>query len=458
MASTTSSVDLSYQKAPDNRDLDHIPGEDGWPVIGKVFSLVNDLNGLLDDHYQRFGALSRISMTGMRSVLALGPDLAKTIYLDRDRNFSAKMGYNPSLANFYEGGLLLRDFDEHRFQRRLMQTAFKNDSMKHYVDVMNPTLSEGIEQWRHDSNFHFHPSIKTSLLNVAAKIFIGMDDLNNGDVQRINQAFLDITERGLMAIFKWELPGLAFHAGRNGKRFMEHYLEKQIPARRNGDGKDMLSHFCREKTEHGDYFSNQDIVGHTSFLLFAAHDTTTSTLSHLMYYLAKHPEWQERLRDASLAMNKPFLEYSDLDKMEDLERAVLEALRMHPSVSVMNRRTIRDCELEGYHIPANTMVTISPVFTHYMEEWWSNPTQFDPDRFSPERAEHKRHSFQYFPFGGGAHKCIGMHFAQMQAKLFMHQMLLKYRFKLADNSPPQWMSVPMPKPKNDLPLILEPLH
>ena len=90
-------------------------------------------------------------------------------------------------------------------------------------------------------------------------------------------------------------------------------------------------------------------------------------------------------------------------------------------------------------------------------EHWDDPEKFDPERFSPERAEHKRHPFQFIPFGGGAHKCIGIHFAGMMVKSFMHQMLLKYEWKISADYNPQHQIFPMPKQKDDLPLVLKSL-
>jgi cytochrome P450 len=97
-----------------------------------------------------------------------------------------------------------------------------------------------------------------------------------------------------------------------------------------------------------------------------------------------------------------------------------------------------------------------PLLYNYRDpKWWTNPDQFDPDRFSTQRAEHKNHSFAFTAFGGGAHKCIGMHFAKAQIKCFLHQFLLTYRFTVSEGYNPKLMMIPMPKPKDDLPLILE---
>ena len=106
------------------------------------------------------------------------------------------------------------------------------------------------------------------------------------------------------------------------------------------------------------------------------------------------------------------------------------------------------------------MVMASTIYQHRMEQWWSEPHKFDPNRFAPERAEHHKHKFLWAPFGGGAHKCIGLHFAQMLFKCVLFQLLRNYRFELPSGYPdnPPMQHVPFPKVKDDLPLLLRPLH
>jgi len=119
---------------------------------------------------------------------------------------------------------------------------------------------------------------------------------------------------------------------------------------------------------------------------------------------------------------------------------------------------VRDTVFNDYLIPANTMVGIYPIHAHYSPTWWSEPNQFDPERFGPSRQEDKRHAFAWTPFGGGAHICIGQHFATLQVKAIMHQLLLNFRWTLADDysMPYQWM--PIAKPRDGLPVRLERLN
>jgi cytochrome P450 len=121
------------------------------------------------------------------------------------------------------------------------------------------------------------------------------------------------------------------------------------------------------------------------------------------------------------------------------------------------RRTVKETEIGGFTVPIHTPIQVSSVYTHRMEEYWNNPHQFDPARF--EREEHKQHPFLWAPFGGGAHKCIGLHFADMLFKAVMSNLLLRYEISFPDGQgfPETIQHFPFPKPQNNLPLVLKKL-
>ena len=449
---TESAIDYAYEQQPDNRDLKHIPGEYGLPYIGKAIQFLNDLYGTVDYHYKKFGPVSRLRMGGQEGLLVVGPDLYQQIYLDKDKNFSAKMGYDANLGSLYPDTILLSDFEHHRPLRRMFQGAFKNAAMKNYVEMMNPVLNQNIATFAQQQDFHFFPAIKKTLLDVAAKIFVGIDELGE-ESDRLAEAFVASSD-GLLGLVRKDWPGLKFHRGLKGVKYQREYFAKMIPARRKGNGGDTFTYLCKERDDDGNLFSDEAIINQMTFLLFAAHDTTTSALSHMVYYTALHPEWQERMRNEVKALNKPFVAYDDLEGMNDIDMVFHEALRLHPSVPMMTRRTIRECELGGYRVPANTVLFLPPTYNHHMKEYWSNPDQFDPERFSPARQEQKKHSFQYLPFGGGAHKCIGMHFANMVSKAFMMQFLQQYSYALPANYSAKITDFPLPHPADGLKLQL----
>ena len=459
--STFFSEDPAYVKYKDNTRIKHIPGDYGKPLIGYTFEFVQNPFAVMDSLRQQHGDVFRLSMTFQKIVMGLGPEYIKQLTLDSDKVFSSRMGYHAPLKHFFEGGLLMRDFAAHKFHRRIMQTAFKTDAMRGYVDTMHPVIDAQLDSWGSDRDFHFYPNVKELLLDVGAKVFLGLD-LAGGETQRLNDAFLAMGDGSLAVIRKdWPGLGLAYRKGMNGRRYLDQYFLDLVPQRRadnNSDASDMATFFSRETTDSGELFPVDVVSKHLIFLLLAAHDTTTAALTMACCYLADNPEWQQRLRDEARAMvggERGHISYDDLANMTDTGNVFKEVERLHPSVPGFMRRTVAETEVGGYMIPAHTPIHVSPLYTHRMEEWWNKPHSFDPDRFA--REEHKQHPFLWAPFGGGAHKCIGLHFADMLFKAVMAGLVLRYDFSFAKGAgfPESIQHFPFPKPQNHLPLVLK---
>jgi cytochrome P450 len=233
------------------------------------------------------------------------------------------------------------------------------------------------------------------------------------------------------------------------------FFAREIPKRRAKGGSDMFSQLCRAHDEEGQTFSDQDIIDHMNFLMMAAHDTLTSSISSLMWLLGRHPAWQQRLREeaAGVLQADGQLAYDQLGKLELLEMAFKEALRINPPVPALPRRALRDFTYKGYKIPAGTMCGVNPLYTHRDPALWPDPMRFDPMRFS-EANSRARHRYAWVPFGGGAHMCLGLHFAYMQAKVFFSQLLARADIVLEPNAGTHWQMWPIPRPKDGLPLRL----
>jgi cytochrome P450 len=438
------------------KELGHIPGRAGVPFLGMTPSLFRDFYGTLQKHYEKYGLISKIGIGVQKGVLVLGPDNCQQVLLDAEKNFSSQMGYRESAGTWFGGAILSRDFDEHRLHRRVFQSAFKFDAMLGYSEGINEIIRDSLNSWEGRQEIVFMPYIKQVLMAIGARIFYGIDDLGE-DATRFSEAFSLILDKGMLSLIKKDIPPLNYHYGQKGRRFVYQYLDSLIEERRKNEGKDFMSYLVKSTRDDGSYFENEELIDHLSFLFFAAYDTTSAGLTHLLMHLAANPELQESLRDQSMLLKLDEVSFKDIDQLDCLERAFNESLRLYPSAAMLMRRSIRQCEIGGVKIPAHTVLFMAPGFNHRMPEFWSNPESFDPDRFGEERQEQRGHKFQFMPFGGGAHKCIGMNFAQMNAKLFMHQLLLKYRVSLKPGYKIGSQILPTPCPPQGLPLRLEKL-
>jgi cytochrome P450 len=438
------------------KELAHVPGRRGVPILGMTPWLFRDFYGTLNKHHERYGLLSKIGIGLQQGVLALGPQNCQQVLLDQEKNFSSQMGYKESAGVWFGNAILSRDFDEHRLHRRVFQSAFKFEAMQGYSEGINRIVSDALKGWEGHDEIVFMPFIKSLLMNIGAKIFYGIHDLGD-DAARFIEAFNLILDKGMLSLIRKDLPPLGFYYGQKGRRFVYRYLDSLIEERRSVDGRDFMSYLVKSTRDDGSYFSNEELIDHLSFLFFAAYDTTSAGLCHLLMHLAANPAVQDQLRDESLQLREDEITFSDVDKLSGVDMAFNEALRLYPSASILLRRSIRECQIGGVEIPAHTMIFMAPGFNHRMPQFWSDPEKFDPERFSEERQEHRRHKFQYLPFGGGAHKCIGMNFAQMNAKLFMHQLLRQYRVSLRPGYKIGSQILPTPCPPQGLPLLIEKL-
>ncbi|MGO8916083.1 MAG: cytochrome P450 [Stellaceae bacterium] len=436
--------------------LAHIPGHDGAPIIGDTFKFLGDPLGSVQLMAGRYGLIHRTRVFGIRSVSLLGPDGIGLVLFDQAKLFSSAEGWEPFLGRLFPRGLMLLDFDEHRLHRRALSVAFKSGPLKSYLASLDAGIAARLAEWRQGPpDFLFYPAIKQLTLDLAATSFLG--EAIGPEVDAIKRAFID-TVAAATGIIRSPLPGTAMRRGVAGRRRIVEYFSRQAPLRRERGGEDIFSQLCRATLEDGALMTVQEIADHMNFLMMAAHDTLTSSLSAFVYFLAAHPDWQEKLRDEALGLGlqpgEP-LPFERLDELRLTEMAFKEAMRLIPPVISLPRRAMRDFEFGGYRIPQGTRVNTSIVFTHHMPEIWPEPERFDPQRFTEENAR-GRHRFAYAPFGGGAHMCLGLHFAYMQAKCFAYNLLTTTAVSIAPGYRPRWQMTPIPRPRDGLHVTLSP--
>ena len=430
---------------------DRIPLVKGLPLVGNLPKFLRDpLENArsLEVH----GNVVR-SRTFFETVTLLGPEANQFVLHDREGNFSSRGGWYYWIDAVFPGAIMAMDDPAHKHHRRIMQGAFKRSAMERYVADMGPVIEDELARWPVDgaTPLQAFPRIKALTLNIAARVFMGM--ALGPEADRMNRAFIDTVEASL-ALIRKPVPPFGMWRGVRARRWLMELMRSKLPSKRAAEGPDLFSQLCHARDEEGQRFSDDEVVNHMIFLMMAAHDTTTSSLTTMLYCLARHPEWQERLRAQAQALPVAHLGFGDLAGCDQTEWVMKEALRLYPPLTSIPRKTARDCQFGGFHIPKGTPVGISPIHTHHMPSIWTKPHDFDPERFAPARAEHRRHAYAYLPFGGGAHLCIGQHFADMEVKSVMHQLLRRFRWTVPEGYRMPYQLVPIAKPRDGLPIQL----
>ena len=446
------SASLAMPKVPEPplALLAHIPGTEGWPVVGSTLALLADPKGEMERMALRFGLVHRSRSFGFRSISLLGPEANEFVLFDQAKIFSSAHGLNGMLERLFPRGLALLDFDEHRLHRKALSVAFKTGPMKSYLESLNRGIAGGIAGWKSRSrDMLFHPAVKQLTLDLAAVSFLGAE--LGPDVAKLKTAFTDMVA-AIVAVVRKPVPGTRMARGVKGRAFIIDYFGRQIDARRASDGADIFTQLCKATTDDGALLAPREVVDHMSFLMMAAHDSLASSLTSFVWFLSKNREWQDRLRaeirSLGLGKGEP-LPYERLDELPLTEMAYKESLRLNPPASLVSRCVMRDTEFAGYKLPAGSRVNVNMLFTHHMPELWPEPQKFDPLRFTDE-ASRQRHKFAFAPFGGGAHMCLGLHFAYMQAKCFAYHFFSTTDVSVAPGYKPHWKLWPLPQPRDGL--------
>jgi len=453
------SANPHWVKPPSDDALAHIPGEKGLPFVGTTLSVLSDPIKFGLGMVEKYGSIYRTYSFGKDNVMLLGADANELVMFNRDKIFSSEQGWGPVLNNLFPRGLMLMDAEQHRTDRKVLAVAFKPAPMKHHCEKLNTGIAERVTDWS-GTSFKFYDAIKSLSLDLAASAILGIPWGPEAD--KINKAFVDEVQAA-MGIVRSPLPFTKMGRGVKARAYLIEFFTAQVQERRekavNSDGEqDIFTQICLATGEDGELMSEAAVADHMNFLMMAAHDTITSSATTLIYYLAKNPEWQERLREECLSVapaGSP-VKYEDLGKLELTEMAFKEALRLVPPVPSFPRRALKEFTFRNYTIPAGTEIGVSPTYVHKMEKHWPEPHKFDPMRFTAENSA-GRHKYAWVPFGGGAHMCIGLHFAYMQIKILMHAILTQNRIVLQGGPDyvPKWQVFPIPRPKDGLPVRLE---
>ncbi|MBC6448799.1 cytochrome P450 [Actinokineospora sp. HBU206404] len=419
-------------------------GDSGPPVLGHTIGVLRQGIDFGLRRYERFGPVTWVRAFGTTMVSAAGPEAAQVVLANKDKAYS-QQGWTFFIGPFFHRGLMLLDFEEHHHHRRLMQEAFTADRIAGYTRKVAELAAREIPLWPETPGFEVYPALKKLTLDVATEVFMATEI--GAEAAVLRKAFVDTVRAGT-AVVRHPVPGGRWKAGLDGRKVLEDFFRRSLPSKRASADDDLFSALCHAKTDDGAVFSDDDVVNHMIFLMMAAHDTSTITTSAVMYFLGKHQGWQDKVRAEVLAE----------DSTDTLELVIKESMRLVAPVPSLVRETVKDTDLLGHFVPEGTKIMVTPWINHLLPEYWPDPMRFDPLRFAEDRREDKVHRYAWIPFGGGVHKCIGMHFGMSEVKTLVAQMVRTFRWSFPEGYEVRWDPTALPIPTDGLPLRFERLE
>jgi retinoid hydroxylase len=426
------------------KSINDIPGSLGLPILGNIIDAFRYRELFYWQRYWQYGKIFKLQFLGEKYVVLIDPEASRLVLKDRADNFSSRLGWKTLKPILSEDMVLLQDGVEHKTSRRLILPIFHQQAIASYFDTMKSLVELAVADWGKQETINLDAELRKLTLTVAVRIFLGSE--KTAEIDRVRDLFNTLMAKANSAIIKWDVPFMAHGQGQAARRQIIEYILKVIQERQQrgdlDDARDVLGLFLHTVDEDGRKSTEMQVANQALGFLFAAHETTATLMSWLLFELGNRPKWREKLRDEYHGVvGTGEIEMSHLRQLSQMTNVLKEGERLYPPLGVIIRGVLEEIEIDGYLIPAGWNVMVSTIFTHRLPEIYAEPDKFDPDRFAPPREEDTKQPYSLIGFGGGAHSCIGVEFAKMEMKLILGILLDNY--DLVSDSLPDGVEYPV---------------
>ena len=420
-----------------------VPKVPGLPIIGHSIPFQRNALQFTSQKQKQYGDIFEISLLNEKFIVMLTPESTKEIFLDKDDNFSSKEGWAVVLGKPFENGLMLRDFEDHKYHRSLLQDSFRHEAIHGYLEIIQPIINNWVQNLNDNKSFDLYKSVKQLMFDISLSLFFL--DVKKDESERLNNLFMDSIASATSAI-RWPLPFTKIKKGLQAREYLLQYFQSKSDSVTQDSKKTLFAELVN--TNKGEaQLNNLEIAEHMIFLLLAAHDTTTITLTNSIYNLSKNKEFAYDLFNEANEIDH--LDVSSLKNGIVAESVFKEAIRYYPPVPFSVRQVMRNTQIENYNITKDSYLTISPLLLHHDDRYWDDPQKFDPYRFiDPGYINHA-----YFPFAGGAHTCLGKFFASYLFK----NVIYKYVQSIQNSQIDHLLDIrptPIPHPVKDVKVLI----
>jgi cytochrome P450 len=438
-----------------------------YPPGDKSFSMARTRRfareplGLLLECYERYGPVFTVKVLHGNVVFMLGPAANHYMTVSHASNFTWRESHFRDLIGLLGDGLLTIDGEFHRRSRQIMLPAFHRERIAASIDVMTEETERALEEFEPGRSVDLYTWTRRLAMRIAMRALFGLhpdeEPAKGTDAAGLFERALsfyatEYTTRFLRG------PLTPYARLRRAAGELDGVIYAEIARRRaTGErGEDVLSLLLDAHDEDGSALDDRQVRDEVMTLLFAGHDTTTSTVAFMFYELARNPEVVARMVAEQRERphgKPPTAEQLMGGGLPQLEMVLEETLRMYPPAWIGPRRSVEPFEFEGLRVPGGAYVNYCSWASHHLPDVFAEPERFIPERFAPEERVRIPKS-AYIPFGGGSRTCIGMRFGQLEIRTIATLILSRFELELADDFVLEIRQMPTISPKYGLPLIV----
>jgi retinoid hydroxylase len=427
----------------DKIDLPLPPGSRGWPIVGETLSFLRD-SEFVQKRHRRHGPVFKTNILGQPTIILKGAEANQFVLTHENQYFEVNLP--PSTKALLGNSLSMQIGAAHQGRRKLLAQAFMPRALSSYLSAMTQITESYLDRWAQMGMLTWYPELRKYTLDVACKLLVGLDNGASTPLGHLFETWCD----GLFSIAV-DLPWTKFGRAKRCRDLLRQEIAALITVRQQSveSGEDALGLLLQAEDEDGTRLDADELQDQILLLLFAGHETLTSSLATFCLQTAQHPEILSRLRTEQQQYRTEPLTLELLKQMTYLEQVLKEVLRLTPPVGGVFRKILETCTYGGYQLPKGWSVLGQIASTHTNPDYYPNPDTFDPERFSAE-ALSKPPKYGYIPFGGGLRECLGKEFARLEMKLFAVHLLRGYQWNLLPNQNLDLMVIPTPSPRDGL--------
>lgn len=401
--------------------------------FARTHQVAHDPLPLLLGAYEEHGPIFSLRLLHSRVVFMLGPEANHFVTVGHPENFHWRESSFGDLIPLLGDGLLTIDDDYHDRARAIMMPAFHREQVAVSVASMEVEAGAAIAALRPGGVVDVYDWMRNLAMRIAMRALLGLDPDEAGKGAAAAEHF----ERALgyygidYGLRLLRGPGSPWRRLVASRKVLDEIVFGEISRRRaspDSDRNDILSLLAGVRGEGGEAFTDREIRDQVMTLMFAGHDTSTSTLTFLLHELARHPDVLARLveeQDRVLGGATPTIDQLERE-MPFLDMVLDELLRLYPPAWIGPRRAVREFEFGGWTVPRGAYVNYCSWASHRIPEVFPEPEAFVPERFTRERKAALPRG-AYVPFGGGQRICIGKRFGQTEVKLVATMLLQRLR-------------------------------
>jgi cytochrome P450 len=414
------------------------PPGDTRPSLRRTNGFRLDPLPLLLGAYERFGPVFTQRVFHINMIFMLGPEANHHMLVSHAKNFSWREGGFNDLVPLLGDGMLTIDGEFHRRSRQIMLPAFHRERIAAMHTIMEEETAQALDGLQAGDRFDLYHWTRVLALRIAQRALFGFDpDARRHDIDEAHefeQALGFFAQEYSRQILRG--PRTAYRRMIDARTRLDRVIFEEIDRRRvtGARSEDVLSLLIDATDDEGRGLSDQHIRDQVMTLLFAGHDTTTSTIAFLFYELARNPALVE-------------------DPGFDLELALDETLRLYPPAWIGPRRSIESFEFNGVPVPGGVPVNYCSWASHRLPDVWDEPDAFRPERFAPGNREQIPKG-AYVPFGGGSRTCIGMRFGQAEIGVIAGRMLERFRLGVDPGYRLRIRQMPTIGPRDGMPVTV----